>query len=150
MRTMLVVSAVLLTEFAPVPFPRADRPSNGHPGLAGSWVVETIRVNGTDVSGHSQSGGLEFWVADVVEIERGIVRISHGNSARNSALWELCVQSEGNDLDLVPMVKGQKSTLGIYRLQRRILLLSFRSPGWGRPRAFSEREAVIVLRRKSD
>lgn len=144
MRTVLLVYAVLLTGFAPAPFPKRARADDDRKRLDGAWVIESVKWRGSPVLGTHWGNGLAFRLNDRVTITGG--ELSFPDYAPNQpARWAIKLHRGTKDFDLVPLATGPYRLLGFYRQEYGKLTLVYRAAYSGRPKADSDQDVGFVL-----
>jgi hypothetical protein len=144
MRTVLLVSVLVLTGFAPAPFPTRASPSDNRKRLDGVWVVESVKWRGSPVLGTHWGNGLAFRLYDRITITRG--ELTFPDYAPNQpARWAIHLHRGTKDFDLVPLHVGPTRMPGFYRQEYGNLTLIYRSLGSGRPKADSDEDVAFVL-----
>jgi hypothetical protein len=147
-RRFLLVLAALALGFAPAPFPKAERTRDKHQRLDGVWFVRRMTAQGTDAGVIHQYNALYWRRGDRLVISGGELRFTDLGRIRAVERWAIQIQHGSNGIDLLPTPGGRFRMLGIYRRDEGMLLLAFRDPGRGRPESFSDREYVILLKRR--
>jgi hypothetical protein len=145
---MLLILAVLTLGFAPAPFPKPERTRDDLQRLDGVWFVRGMTARGSHASVIHQYNALYWRRGDRVVLSGGELRFTDLGRIRAVERWAIQVQHRSNGIDLLPTPGGRYRMLGIYRRDEGMLLLAFRDPGRGRPESFSDREYVIVLKRR--
>jgi hypothetical protein len=143
MRTVLLVSTLLLTGFAPAPFPKRASPSDNRKRLDGVWVVESVKWGGTLVHGSHWGNGLAFRTNERITITRGELTFPD-YTPNQPARWALRFPRGTNDFDLLPLAEGYRM-LGFYREEYGAVILIYRPAYSGRPRADSDQDVGFVL-----
>jgi hypothetical protein len=152
MRTVLIVSAVLLTAFAPAPLPRRERGRDRHDPLQGAWVVKELRWRGNgNISGVYSSSGVSVSVRDKVTIGQGLLSFERQQPDQNLVnRWEYRTHGRAGAIDLAEEGGRQRKVPGLYHLDGSKLTLSFPSSGLNarRPDAIDRGDLVIILERR--
>src|SRR5262245_53089637 len=122
MRTLLITSAVLLTAFAPAPLPRRERGRDHQAQLVGDWHIRTIKWRGSDAYQAASLGDTTVMKSDLVVISRG--QITFRGADDRAVTLKLSGSGEVRFLDL-ERATWQQPVLGLYKLERGLLLLSY-------------------------
>ena len=152
MRTMLIVSAVLLTAFAPAPYAKPDRKRERRDPLLGSWVVKKIHWQRQgEIGGIMGTEVVSVCVSDRVTIGGGRLDVQGSHNARMNGIvfrWEYR-SDPASTIDLTAEGGGRLRMPGLYRVEGDKLTLSFPgSSGRQRPASLDRGDLIVTLQRK--
>lgn len=153
MRAWLIASAVLLTAFAPAPFPRREKAKDVQAQLVGHWHIKTIRWRGNDgYQASSFGGGMSVSKSDLVVISRG--RITFESSGKSSSgdrtvTFTLSGTGEVRSMDIFGSFQDRPMRC-LYKRSGNVLLLSINYSGGARPQSLTGDgdEIAFVLERR--
>jgi hypothetical protein len=153
MRTVLLVSAVLLTGFAPAPFVKPERKRERRDPLLGAWVVKKINWHGQgEIGGIMGSSVVSVCTQDKVTIGGGRL-VVEGSDRVNRRMQGIVFRWEYRSdpistIDLTAEGGGMRMP-GLYRAEGDKLTLSFPSSSdKQRPAAVDRGDLIITLQRK--